>query len=159
MTFPVQGRSFWLLQSINFLEGLWRWPSGKFSGCLIALEMVLSPLRYGATGVMFVSLTSTLRFQTSAASMTLFMALLVLIATAVVMSVTASAPFGGQKDVDLGIAYVSAFILIFWVSFRYSCPMPDESDPDPCFASEDNLVPFGRTSFDREGLQRSRPRT
>jgi hypothetical protein len=39
-----------------------------------------------------------------------------LLATAVIMSITAAAPFSGQGDVDLGVAYISAFILVFFVS-------------------------------------------
>jgi hypothetical protein len=39
-----------------------------------------------------------------------------LLATAVIMSITAAAPFSGQGDVDLGVAYISVFILVFFVS-------------------------------------------
>jgi hypothetical protein len=31
------------------------------------------------------------------------------------MSITAAPPFGGPNDVNLGVAYVSAFILVFFV--------------------------------------------
>ena len=37
------------------------------------------------------------------------------IATAVIMSITAAAPYGGPNDVNLGVSYVSAFILVFFV--------------------------------------------
>jgi hypothetical protein len=37
------------------------------------------------------------------------------VATAVIMSITAAAPFGGPNDVNIGVAYISAFILVFFV--------------------------------------------
>ncbi|KAG8898087.1 Protein M3, partial [Tulasnella sp. 403] len=38
------------------------------------------------------------------------------IPTAVIMSITSGAPFNGQKDSDLAVAYLSVFILVFYVS-------------------------------------------
>ncbi len=32
------------------------------------------------------------------------------------MSITSAAPFNGQKDSDLAVAYLSVFILVFYVS-------------------------------------------
>jgi auxin efflux carrier family protein len=40
-----------------------------------------------------------------------------LLATAIAMGITASAPFNGVEDENLAIAYVSALILIFLVRF------------------------------------------
>lgn len=37
-------------------------------------------------------------------------------ATAVIMSITASAPFDPEKDSDLAVAYIAVFILMFNVS-------------------------------------------
>jgi hypothetical protein len=37
-------------------------------------------------------------------------------ATAVIMSITAAQPFAGQKDQNLSVAYISAFILVYMVS-------------------------------------------
>ena len=39
------------------------------------------------------------------------------IPTSVVMSITGSAPFNGSSDQTLAVAYISAFILVFFVSF------------------------------------------
>ncbi|KAG9050969.1 Protein M3 [Tulasnella sp. UAMH 9824] len=38
------------------------------------------------------------------------------IPTAVIMSITSAAPFNGQKDSDLAVAYVSIFILVFYIT-------------------------------------------
>ncbi|KAG8931912.1 Protein M3, partial [Tulasnella sp. 417] len=38
------------------------------------------------------------------------------IPTAVIMSITAAAPFNGQKDSDLAVAYVAIFILVFYIT-------------------------------------------
>jgi auxin efflux carrier family protein len=34
------------------------------------------------------------------------------------MSITAVAPFGGASDQTLSVAYLSVFLLVFFVSFR-----------------------------------------
>jgi len=39
------------------------------------------------------------------------------IPTSVIMSITGAAPFSGTSDQTLAVAYVSAFILVFFVSF------------------------------------------
>ena len=44
------------------------------------------------------------------------------IPTSVVMSITGAAPFSGTSDQTLSVAYVSAFILVFVVSFLDSWP-------------------------------------
>ena len=41
------------------------------------------------------------------------------VATAVIMSVTGAAPFNGSSDQNLSVAYISAFILVFLVSFSF----------------------------------------
>ncbi len=40
-------------------------------------------------------------------------------ATAVVMSIMSGPPFNAATDQNIAIAYVSAFIFIFFVSFRF----------------------------------------
>lgn len=37
------------------------------------------------------------------------------VATAVILSIMAGNPFQGQKDVDLGVAYIAVIILVFFV--------------------------------------------
>jgi len=39
------------------------------------------------------------------------------IPTSVVMSITGAAPFNGTTDQTLAVAYLSAFVLVFFVSF------------------------------------------
>lgn len=39
-----------------------------------------------------------------------------ILATAVIMSITGAAPFNGEKDQDLAVAYISALILYYMVS-------------------------------------------
>lgn len=38
------------------------------------------------------------------------------------MSITAVAPFNGTADEDLAVAYISAFILVFFVRIRLITP-------------------------------------
>lgn len=46
------------------------------------------------------------------------------IPTSVIMSITGAAPFNGTVDQTLSVAYISAFILVFYVSQFYFCPPP-----------------------------------
>lgn len=46
------------------------------------------------------------------------------VATSVVMSITAVAPFNGTQDEDLAVAYISAFILVFFVRTRLDLIAP-----------------------------------
>ena len=41
------------------------------------------------------------------------------VATSVIMSLTAAAPFNGSSDQNLSVAYISAFILVFLVIFFF----------------------------------------
>lgn len=43
-------------------------------------------------------------------------------ATSVIMSIAGAAPFNGTSDQTLSVAYISAFILVFFVSV----PVPDQ---------------------------------
>ena len=70
-------------------------------------------------------------------------------ATSVLLSLTGAAPFNGTSDQNLSVAYISAFILVFLVSFLLESIFL-RSPSDASFSG--NIVSIWRSSMDRDGL-------